>query len=94
MKVRTGFVSNSSSTAFIIQLKDVTKQQLEEAQEKVAYLRWSGSMDFDKHDGYDPGDSEFYAITYERNEDWASEAYSKVTSILTQLGIKFETDEW
>jgi hypothetical protein len=95
MIVRTGFVSNSSSTVFIIALKDNTKEQCEAALKMAYALRPAPDIE-ENHEG------EYMAgvrikeilIRFERNEEWAGELAERIHEKLTKLGVKFDQDEW
>jgi hypothetical protein len=54
MKIRHGFVSNSSSSSFTIPLDKLTAKQLLEIQNhlEVAENRWPGQFSCDPHNGW------------------------------------------
>ncbi len=52
MKVRAGFVANSSSSSFRVSLEDITVKQLQQIQEAAKGTEWDISVGEDSVSGY------------------------------------------
>lgn len=76
MKLRTGFVSNSSSSSFIIDLSDLSALQWEAIKDPFKYLdemgesytgesEWNNGMWYSKYGGYYPWDMERHGYLVE-----------------------------
>lgn len=89
MKIRTGFVSNSSSSSFVILLKDITKQQAEALMSRGDSIHRGVYVEMEE--GYEEG-KDYICFSYERTED-DDEKDEAIMRLLAELGVeKYDFD--
>lgn len=98
MKVRNGFVSNSSSASFIIPLECLTKKQIEKIKNHLFHAkRMSLNVDYtDGHFGYFNDDYDAWEIS-ERDNDihgYTSMDNFNMYNFLEAIGIDMEKVEF
>lgn len=88
MKTRTGFVSNSSSSSFIIQLDEISVAQLNKIQNHIQFGRKLGINWCSDHNAWsiDVNGNEVRGETFMDNFDMAE--------FLTRIGVKDNQIKW
>ncbi len=91
MKIRNGFVSNSSSSSFIINKKDITEKQFDNIKN---HLKYSQKMEFES--AKYSGKSDEWGIRDE-GENIVGETYMDnfdMCSFLKDIGVEGKSIKW
>ncbi len=93
MKIRQGFVSNSSSSSFIIAKAYLSSAQENGLRDALTELLQKGRQEYDLSEGIEPQWGENEATWSEEGKYFFIETYyvyNDIKDIFTKLGIKWE----
>jgi len=88
MKIRNGFVSNSSSSSFIINKKDLSKDQINKIYNHADNLEENNDLEPDKNDAWEITEDEYLIKGYTFMNNFDMEEY------LEKIGINMSLVEW
>jgi hypothetical protein len=88
MKTRTGFVSNSSSSSFVINKDDISERQIELIIDHIMYGKKFGVEYCEKHDEWKIKETEFTIEGDTSMDNFDMEHY------LDEIGVSSEHIKW